>query len=157
MGYTTDFMGRFELNKPLDEETKTYLTKFATTRRMARRLPPEYGIEGEFYVDGKDDIFNSHKDETIINVNEPPRTQPSLYCQWIPSHCGKYIEWDEGEKFYYYVEWLRYIQESLLKPRGYRLVGGKVNWRGEDFNDMGTITITKDGTIKVKELNYETI
>lgn len=32
MGYTTDFEGRFQLNKPLSEDQAAYLTAFAKTR-----------------------------------------------------------------------------------------------------------------------------
>jgi len=47
MGYTTDFSGSFDLNKPLDDETYSFLCKFNETRRMARNVDPKYGIEGE--------------------------------------------------------------------------------------------------------------
>ena len=34
MGYTTDFTGQFDLDKPLDDETYEFLCKFNSTRRM---------------------------------------------------------------------------------------------------------------------------
>lgn len=37
MGYTTDFHGSFNLDKPLKKEHKNYLLKFAETRRMKRK------------------------------------------------------------------------------------------------------------------------
>jgi hypothetical protein len=36
MGYTTSFDGQFELNKKLDPETHSFLTKLEETRRMER-------------------------------------------------------------------------------------------------------------------------
>jgi hypothetical protein len=36
MGYTTDFSGKFNLNKPLSGFHINYLRKFARTRRMKR-------------------------------------------------------------------------------------------------------------------------
>ena len=142
MGYTTDFHGEFKLNKKLDDDTRTFLVKLSETRRMKRKLPPEYGTEGEFFVDGKG-LYGQDRDETILNYNNPPSTQPSLWCQWIPNHDGTAIEWDGREKFYDYVDWIKYLIENILSPRGYTLTGD-VQWRGEDWEDTGTISITEN-------------
>lgn len=147
MGYTTDFEGKFELNKKLNKKLHTFLTKFSETRRMARNVDPKYGVEGEFYVDGIG-YAGQDDDDTIIDNNRPPKTQPGLWCQWIPSECGKYIEWDGGEKFYDYIQWLQYIVDNFLKPNGYKL-NGEVKWFGEDREDTGII-IVKNNKISVK-------
>lgn len=139
MGYTTEFNGKFNLNKKLDKETHEFLTKLASTRRMKRKLPPEYGIEGEFYVDGAG-YAGQDREDSIVDYNKPPSTQPSLWCQWIPTHDGTAIEWDGGEKFYHYVDWIKYIIDKVLAPRGYSL-SGVVDWRGEDWSDTGTIVV----------------
>jgi len=138
MGYTTDFNGVFKLNKKLDAETHAFLTKFNETRRMARNVQG-YGIEGEFYVDANGHAGQEHTPD-IIDYNRPPKTQPGLWCKWIPTHDGMGIEWDGGEKFYDYVTWIEYIIKNFLAPKGYKLTG-LMQWRGEDFNDMGTIAI----------------
>ena len=137
MGYTTDFDGRFELNKKLTPKLHDYLTKFSETRRMARKLPKEFGVEGEFYVDGGGD-FGQDREPDIIDYNKPPVTQPGLWCQWVPSEDGMGIEWNGGEKFYNYVEWITYITENFLKPEGY-VINGMVSWQGEDGGDVGVI------------------
>ena len=142
MGYTTEFRGQFNLNKPLDADTKTFLEKLATTRRMKRELPSEYGVEGEFFVDGKGS-FGQDRDNSVLDYNTPPQTQPSLWCQWTPTPDGTAIQWDGGEKFYCYLEWIEYIIDKILKHRGYSLTG-EVQWRGEDWNDIGTIRITEN-------------
>lgn len=142
MGYTTEFEGQFNLNKKLDKETHDYLVKFNETRRMARRLDAKYGVEGEFYVDGGGDFGQNHEDN-IIDYNRPPSTQPSLWCMWVPTSDGLGIEWDGGEKFYAYIEWIEYLIAKILAPRGY-VLNGSVSWRGEDFNDMGTIVIVNN-------------
>jgi hypothetical protein len=139
MGYTTDFNGKFELNKKLSEEDHKFLTKFAESRRMARNVDPKYGVEGEFYVDGSE-MFGQGKDSDIINYNQPPKTQPSLWCQWVPTKDGMGLEWDGGEKFYNYIEWLQYIIENILKPRGY-VLNGEVYWYGEDNADTGVMVV----------------
>lgn len=140
MGYHTEFHGQFNLNRPLDKETHEFLTKLASTRRMKRRMDPKYGVQGEFYVDAatEDDPFGQNEDETVIDGNRPPRTQPSLWCQWIPNEDGTAIEWDGGEKFYDYIEWIEYIQKAVLDDKGYHLTG-TVYWDGEESGDLGQI------------------
>lgn len=147
MGYTTDFRGEFRLNRELTDDDYNFLVKFSQTRRMARNVGPEYGIEGEYYVDGGG-FRGQGKDLTVIDHNRPPKTQPSLWCQWIPSEDKKSIVWDQGEKFYDYVDWLQYLV-NWLAPRGYILTGN-VEWQGEDFSDRGLIVVT-DNNIVTKE------
>jgi len=137
LGYSTEFTGRFLLNKPLDEETYSFLVKLNETRRMARRLGPEYGVEGELYVDGGGE-FGQDQESSIIDYNRPPSTQPCLWCQWRPTEDHKGIEWDGGEKFYCYREWLKYITDNFLTPKGYTL-SGVVEYQGEDSDDHGWI------------------
>lgn len=147
MGYTTHFTGKFVLDRSLDKETELFLRKLATTRRMKRNLPSQYGLDGEFFVDGEGD-FGQHRDESIVDYNRPPRTQPGLWCQWIPTDEGTSIEWDGGEKFYYYVEWLQYIISRVLAPKNYML-SGEVNWQGEHSDDFGKIVVV-DNTVYTK-------
>jgi hypothetical protein len=149
MGYTTDFTGKFELNKKLDLETYMFLRKLNDTRRMARKTDKKYGVEGEFFVDGGEDddrFFSNKAKSNIIDYNTPPKTQPGLWCQWTPTEDAKHIEWDEGEKFYAYIEWLEYIIEKVLKPKGYKL-NGEVEYQGEDPSDFGKIVV-KDNVVK---------
>jgi hypothetical protein len=147
MGYTTDFNGEFKLNKKLDTETHTFLDKLAETRRMKRNVDAKYGVEGEFYIDGEGFAGQAHEDN-VIDHNSPPSTQPSLWLQWRPTDDGTAIEWDGGEKFYEYVEWIEYLIAKILAPRGYTLTGA-VQWRGENFDDMGTILI-QNNVVTVK-------
>ena len=84
----------------------------------------------------------------ITNRNGTPEGQPSLWCQWVPSEDGSAIEWDGGEKFYNYVEWLKYLIEHFLKPWGY-VLNGEVRWDGESRDDMGII-ICKDNVVTKK-------
>jgi hypothetical protein len=50
------------------------------------------------------------------------------------------IEWDGGEKFYNYTEWLVYIINKLLEPNGY-VLNGVVQWQGEEVGDVGEIFV----------------
>lgn len=150
MGYTTYFEGKFELNKKLKDEDKTFLTKLAETRRMARKTGAEYGVEGEFYVDGSGSFGQDYNDQTapVIDCNRPPKTQPGLWLQWVPTEDGMGIEWDGGEKFYDYVEWIEYLIENILAPRGY-ILNGQVKWYGEENEDMGIIDIKNNVVTKL--------
>lgn len=166
MGYTTEFEGGFELDKPLKLEHYNYLVVFNDIRHFRRDaeklkdmpdpkreavgLP--LGQEGEFYVGSETSGFRGQvRDASTIDYNHPPATQPGLWCQWVPTDDGKTIEWDGGEKFYDYVEWLRYIIENFLKPWGYTL-NGTVRWRGENFDDLGVISVISN---QVKAENQE--
>ena len=163
MGYTTDFDGEFNLDKPLTLNQINYLNKFNETRRMKRDnslLPTSglhqsvnlpLGVEGEYFVDGLG-FAGQDRSENIIDYNATPTTQPSLWCQWCPSEDGESIVWDEGEKFYCYTEWLEYLIFNFLEPWGYKL-NGVVKWYGEDHNDRGEIHVN-DNKIEIYE--YET-
>jgi hypothetical protein len=135
MGYTTEFVGKFSIDKKLDDNTYKLLKGLANTRRMKRKVDAKYGIEGEFYVEGKG-FAGQDQDETISDYNSPPSTQPGLWCQWTPSPDKKSLEWDGNEKFYAYTIWLQYLIEKILKPRGYK-VNGMVTWQGRERSRQG--------------------
>jgi hypothetical protein len=102
-------------------------------------------VEGEFYVEGGGDYGQADEDN-VIDYNRPPSTQPDLWCQWVPTKDGKGIEWDGSEKFYGYVEWIKYLIAKVLSPKGY-VLNGTVDWRGEEWEDAGTISI-KDNNVE---------
>ena len=133
MGYTTNFSPEgFSINKPLSPTMMYFLKNFNESRRMKRTRPKEFGIEGEFFI-GED-----QKD--VIDHNNPPSTQPGLWCQWVPNEDGTEIVHDGGEKFYYYTEWLVYLIHKILAPNGY-ILNGEVVWDGEETGDVGTIIV----------------
>lgn len=86
------------------------------------------------------DITDYNQPPGMFDVGGDPGRQPSLWCQWTPNEDSTAIEWDFGEKFYSYVEWLEYIIKYFLKPWGYTL-NGEVRYRGDDFDDLGTIVV----------------
>lgn len=156
MGYTTDFSGSFSIDRPLDPNHAAYLRKFNETRRMKRdesvvkglnddirkavNLP--VGKDGGYFVGGLG-YAGQDNDVSVVNHNAAPEGQPGLWCQWTVGDDDESIVWDEGEKFYDYVEWLKYIITHFLEPWGYK-VNGLVRWRGEDFDDMGKIIVCEN-------------
>jgi hypothetical protein len=143
MGYTSEFSGIITLNKKLDADTAEFLKKFNQTRRMGRKgLDPKYGIEGEFYVDGKGD-FGQDNDPSIIDHNKPPSTQPGLWCQWVPTEDLSGIEWDGGEKFYESKAWMEYIIDKILAPKGY-IANGTIEVQGESLEDHWWLVVKEN-------------
>jgi hypothetical protein len=162
MGYTTDFEGQFRVEPTLRNDHRVYLNTFSETRRM-KRDPKEaeklsdkiresvglpIGVDGEYFVGGKGN-FGQGTDDSIRNYNDSPVTQPGLWCHWTPSQDGTAIEWDGGEKFYEYVDWLQYIIDNFMKRWGY-VLNGEVRWQGEDHSDMGKIIVV-DNEITTKK------
>lgn len=152
MGYSTDFSGRFQLDKPLQPKIKQFLQKLGETRRMKRNVEEAFGIEGEFFVFGTGD-YGQGQDDNIVEFNQEPSTQPSLWCQWIPNEDGTAIEWDCNEKFYAYNDWLFYIINKILAPNGYTL-NGVVTWQGEETGDVGKIVVV-DNVITIRPWDEE--
>ena len=155
MGYTTDFSGSFEFDKPVEPWLIEYINKFCETRRMKRNndkikeLYPNWkdlcfkgnlGVEGEYFIGGIG-FMGQTSDDSVIDNNRPAQTQPGLWCQWVVSEDGKRLEWDGCEKFYNYMEWLDYLIVEFFNPLGY-ILNGSVEWQGEDYDDLGTIVVT---------------
>lgn len=105
-----------------------------------------YGPEGQFYV-GDDEYLNVSENST------PPNDQPGLYCQWVTD--GLTLHWDGNEKFYYYVEWLKYLIENFFIPWEV-ILNGEVTWEGEESSDIGKIVVTDNVvTTKKARITYD--
>lgn len=164
MGYTTEFTGRFTLDRALQDEHYQYLLAFSKSRHMKRdgaktaHLPDPLreaaqlplGREAEFYVGGHT-LERQSRSEDVVDRNNPPESQPSLWCHWCPSEDRKGIEWNGAEKFYAYEDWLEYLRSKFLTPWGYKL-SGSVGWLGEDLEDSGVLSIV-EGLIAVDTLD----
>lgn len=166
MGYHTQFTGSFNLNKKLSDNHYEYLKKFSETRRIARnsdiaermadvsrkkvKLP--IGIDAQYFVGAKG-FSGQEKDQSIIDYNQPPKGQPSLWCQWVPSADKQSIVWDGVEKFYKYVEWIQYLIDNFLIPWGY-VLDGCVRFQGEERLDAGRIKISSN---KVEVLDLKVL
>lgn len=163
MGYTTDFSGEFKLDRPLSPEHKAYLCQFMETRRMKRdaavtetRPDPlrlavglPIGEEGGYFVGAEGMAGQEWNADDVLDGNTAPAGQPGLWCQWTPDDAGECIEWNGGEKFYNYVEWLEYLVQHFLSVWGY-VLNGTVEWQGEDSRDIGRIVV-ENNVVHVEE------
>ena len=154
MGYTTDFSGSLIFNKPVTEQLKEYINRFGCTRRMPRdndkikEVYPnwkelcffgELGNKGEYFAPISN-CYGQDDDGTVIDINGYKESvHPGFWCQWMINDNGE-LEWDGGEKFYYYEEWLNYLIEHFFAPLGY-VLNGDIDWQGESFDDFGTIHV----------------
>ena len=145
MGYTTEFEGQVNIEPPLNEQEIEFLTKFSESRRMDRK-------SGPYNVEGKDDWNASRDGGDIRDYNQPPKGQPGLWCQWVPTSDGTALEWDGNEKFYDSVEWMQYIIDHFLKPgalakdalpflQANHTVNGVINAQGEDSGDIWRLVV----------------
>jgi len=169
MGYTTDFEGHLKFNKNLTEAQFEYINAFSSIRHMKRDnsilenspdplriavgLP--LGIDSEYYVGTTKQRNCGGQDNRlgVMDYNKQPYTQPGLWCQWIVSDYKQndILEWDGSEKFYSYIDWLKYLMENFFIPWGY-VLNGTIKWQGENMGDTGLIEV-KDNNIIVYTLN----
>lgn len=152
MGYTTEFKGAFQLSQPATTEQIAYINEFSNSRRMARNvavlqqlyqgkhgLNGNYGKQGEYFAFPGDN-FGQNNDASILDYNTPPNTQPGLWCKWELNDEGTELQWDGGEKFYDYPEWVRYLIDNFFMPWGI-LLNGEILWQGEDISDRGLLIV----------------
>jgi hypothetical protein len=162
MGYTTYFDGSLKFNKPVEDWLVEYVNKFNKTRRMKRNnekikeLFPDWkkhcfagnlGEEGEYFIGGLG-YYGQDSDGSVLDHNVPARTQPGLWCQWVIGDNNDELMWDEGEKFYDYVEWLEYMIDNFFAPLGY-VLNGDISWEGEESDDVGVIHV-EDNIVDVE-------
>ena len=161
MGYSTEFDGQFNLDKPLTTEHLAYLKRFARIRHMrwldeivgnlpdatrtAVGLPA--GPEGMYLTNDlvMEESYNApyphHR--AIIDYDRAPADVPDLWLQWVPTEDGTSLKWDGNEKFYDYVAWLKFLIGHFLIPWGYTL-NGRVKWQGDDTSDHGVIIVDRN-------------
>lgn len=86
--------------------------------------------------------------KTLLEFNEDPdcipQPHPNSYMQWVPTESLQAIVWDQGEKFYDYTEWLRWLVR-WLHDQGIAC-SGTLYWSGESSNDTGVLTVA-DGVV----------
>lgn len=92
-------------------------------------------FEGKFTLTPA--LTRAQEREITELVGDDPEDGPDSYCGWEVTDDGASLEWDGGEKFDLYLEWLQYIIDKL-SPMGVA-VSGSVSYQGEDPTDFGQI------------------
>ncbi len=156
MGYDTQFSGELTITPALSDEQIEYLNLFHSTRRMFRDVhilkatyqgkhgilgTSDYGPEGCYFA--KDDWYMWQNPDGSVPDNNRSTTGLSLWCPWYVNKQWE-LECEPGSA-YEFQEWLAFMIAHFFTPWG-RYLNGKVRWRGEEFDDMGTILV-KDNNI----------
>jgi hypothetical protein len=148
--YDTQFRGKFEFAEPVSEEVITVVNGLSNTRRFMRDREELIELTGvDFGEDGEYFIPDDFEDRTAeVDYNTPPSDQPSLWLNWEITKDGKYLQWNGGESFRCYLEWLDYLANNFFVPNGISL-NGSIEYQGWDERDRGTIFI-EDNQVKLK-------
>lgn len=109
MGYTTNFNGELQLNRPLTHQEWLELKQLANYEKA---------------------VYEAY--------TETPDTIPDSYLQWEPNESGTAIVWNGEEKFYDYIHWLRWLIKHYMKPHDL-VLNGILHWQGEDMKDRGVL------------------
>lgn len=103
-------------------------------------------FEGKFDFNRQLTLDEKNELEVIHDTrHDDEEKYPSIWCQWVADD-GLGLEWDQGEKFYNYVEWLEWLIKEFFEPRGIKL-NGEVWWYGEERDDMGKIIVNDNQVI----------
>ena len=154
MGYDTEFEGSFKLSRRVTPDEFDYMRRFNFTRHEAfdvDKLIAEfgdsrglkglgYGERGEYYVSVSDDYCPREERCVLRGASDK-----SSWCHWKLTDDGTRLVWDEGEKTYDYIHWLRVVIR-ILTHWGITL-SGSVNWHGSDEYDDGNIALIKNRMI----------
>lgn len=136
MGYSTRFSGYFNLDPQPTAEQVAEVNKFNSERHDPGVTRDEYNVHGEVV---------------------PGLGISSVWCQWKIVAPGEDVDgsegilnlendqfvlaWDQNEKFYEYIPWLRFLVSRFFGPWGISLVGN-VEWE-DDYEDCGKIPCEK--------------
>lgn len=116
-------------------------------------------FKGQFKLNKQLDMDTFLRFKNVLNEDSIEYKENGFkldgYCQWAPNKDATAIQWDGNEKFYNYKEWLRYVIQIELAPKGY-VLNGKVIWSGEETDDVGVIVVT-DNKIVAQKQEFELI
>lgn len=175
VNYINTFSSTRRMKRDVNKLMELYKGKYGHPNPKDKTPLGIYGNEGEYFAHD-DGNFGQNEDASIIEYSAAPgqvgydRTidytsrwkenekrskeglcQPGLWCQWVIKEVDEgeqILEWDGGEKFYNYVEWLKYLINHFFEPWGTKL-NGEINWSGEETGDLGKIVVT-DNIVKVQ-------
>ena len=121
MGYSTDFSGGLNIEPQLTDEQVSEINDFSSERHGGN--VSHSGFPG-FYCQW---VITEYK------VKKPDGEQTTV----------QILEWDGGEKFYDYIDWLKYLIKHFFSKWNV-LLNGEITWEGEDHDDRGKIVVTNN-------------
>ena len=109
------FIGELSINPPCSSDEVDFFNRWASTKRCVRNDD----TQGKYYaaVVGSDLDGHGQSTKNIVNVNDEPDGQPSLWCEFRISGDGSKLVWSGQEKFYSSPEWTAYIQEHFFAEK----------------------------------------
>lgn len=116
-----------------------YSTSFDGSVKFSRGLTVEELRDLEGLVN-----YSTQSDE----VDKYSTDHPDSYNQWEPLSDGTGLCWNLGEKFYDYVEWMQWLINEYLVPRGIH-TNGTIRYQGEEIGDVGRIEVEDDIVRKI--------
>ena len=168
-----NYINMISETRRMKRDVNKLMEKFKGEFGHPTRPDNPYGNDGEFFVGGSGWAGQDH-DDTIIDYNTSPGqlgfdemrdfnerygenqnrivnglSQPGLWCQWILTDKEE-LQWDGNEKFYHYIEWLKYLINNFFEEWGIKL-NGEVSWVGEDSSDRGKIVV-ENNKVRVFEV-----
>lgn len=179
MNYINLLSSTRRMKRDVNKLMELYGGKHGYPHRRSKDPVRIYGIDGEYFAE-EDGNYGQNRDSSILDYNTPPGQlgydkdidfaarwnenkkrkaegigQPGLWCQWeiIEENGVQYLQWDGGEKFYDYVEWLKYLDKHFFNPWKITL-SGEIQWQGEEIGDVGKI-VAENGEIKVYEADFK--
>tara|TARA_A200000113_G_scaffold222467_2_gene236116 strand:+ start:583 stop:1065 length:483 start_codon:yes stop_codon:yes gene_type:complete len=119
----------------MKRDTRLLAKRLYMSKEKCERL---YGQYGERYIEKDyETTFGQTNYPEILNYNQPPPNQPSLWCDFTYNRKSQVIEWKESEKTREGLAWIRYII-NLVQSHGYDL-NGHMKWQGEEEDDKGDL------------------
>jgi len=161
--YINNFSRSRRMKRDVNKLMELYKGKFGYPFATEKTAESIYGVDGEYFVPD-DSNRGQEEDESIIDYGTPPgqfvpgtfnpekleeqnelricegSCQPGSWCQWVITEKGDELAWDEGEKFYNYIEWLSYLIAHFFERWDVKL-NGIIYWEGEEPEDKGKIEV----------------
>lgn len=187
------YEGYFKINPKLNDYDKYYLLNFNKTIHLKRNVSylrdtykgrngynGIYGIYGEFFVNfvvdinGKDldnetfSDFIKHNDSIIDHEKSPP-TQPNKYCPWVPNSNGDKLFFkpldkiiitnkNENKEYIESFQWMNWIVNNIIKNKykvnGYfEIINKKENYHKTLKINNNKFTLESNYLTSVKDDN----
>lgn len=97
----------------------------------------------------------------ILDINCPPRTQPSLYCGYKFDTATQSVKidqniWRSTNKCWCYCEWIVYLINNIFYPKGY-VVNGLISFCGIIPLDIGQMKIKNNELTIIRQFSMSQV